>query len=166
MDRRISLLQTAAAIGALVVGVVVYLIDRHPASVYFIPDWITLANNFSPIFGEIGNYLPTFIHVYVFILLTAVVVAASPTRIILICASWFAIDGLFEIAQIVPIAQRIGGQAPSWFSGLPFLENTSTYFQAGTFDILGLVSITMGTIAAYLTIKRGIQEREHYVPGI
>ena len=142
------------------------MIDRHPASVYFIPDWFTLANNLTPIFGEIGNYLPTFIHVYVFILLTAVIVAASPAQIILICASWFAIDSFFEVAQITPFAQWIVGHTPSWFSGLPFLENTSTYFQAGTFDILDLVSIAIGTIAAYLTIKRGSQERGHYVPGI
>ena len=163
MGRRPTVIQGATAIGALAVGVLVYLLDRQPMSVYFIPDWISLVNNLNPIFGEIGNYLPTFIHVYVFILLTAIIVAPSPAWIIPICAAWFAIDSLFELAQITPIDQWIAGNVPDWFIGIPFLENTSAYFIAGTFDVLDLLSIAAGTIAAYLTIRISKNRRKHHV---
>jgi len=164
MDRRSTVLQGAAAIGALAVGVLVYLLDRQPTSIYFIPDWITLANNLNPIFGEIGNYLPTFIHVFVFILLTAIIVAPSPAWIIPLCVAWFAVDSLFELAQITPIDQWIAGNVPDWFTGIPFLENTSAYFIAGTFDFLDLLSIAAGTVAAYLTIRISQNRRKQHVP--
>ena len=153
MVSRSTLLQAAATAGALAVGVLVYLIDRQPASVYFIPEWISLNNNFGPIFGELGAFLPTFIHVYVFILLTALVLTPPPSKAALICLAWFALECSFEIAQITSIAQWIVGVVPNWFAGIPFLENTSAYFVAGTFDLLDLVSIAAGTAGAYLTIQ-------------
>ena len=163
MGRRPTVIQGATAIGALAVGVLVYLLDRQPMSVYFIPDWISLANNLNPIFGEIGNYLPTFIHVYAFILLTTIIVAPSPAWIIPICAAWFSVDSLFELAQITPIDQWIAGNVPDWFTGIPFLENTSAYFIAGTFDLLDLFSIAVGTIFAYLTIRLTQNRRKQHV---
>ena len=162
MDRRSTVIQSTTATGALAVGVLVYLLDRQPTSVYFIPDWITLANNLNPIFGEIGNYLPTFIHVYAFILLTTIIVAPSPAWIIPICAAWFAVDSLFELAQFTPIDQWIAGNVPDWFASIPFLENTSAYFISGTFDFLDLLSIAAGTAAAYLTIRITQNRRKHH----
>lgn len=163
MNRRPEVLQIAVAIGVLAIGVLVYLLDRQPGSVYFIPDWIALANNSSPMFGEIGNYLPTFVHAFAFILLTAIVVAPTSSQVVLICLTWFAVDSFFEIAQITPIAQWITGHVPDWFAGIPFLENTAVYFLAGTFDFLDLVSIAMGAVAAYLTIKCCSLGRGYYV---
>ena len=104
MSRRPEGLQVAVAIGVLVIGVLVYLLDRKPGSTHFIPDWLTLANNFSPIFGEIGNYLPTFIHTLAFTLLAAIVVAPSSSQVVLICIVWFAVDSLFEVGQVTPMA--------------------------------------------------------------
>lgn len=152
MNRRSEVLQVAVAIGVLAIGILVYLLDREPGSVYFIPDWISLANSLSPISGQIGHHLPTFVHVYVFILLTTATLIRPLVRLTAICFIWFAIDSLFEIAQIATIAQWIAGIVPAWFAGMPFLENTASYFLAGTFDILDLVSIAVGTIVAYLTI--------------
>ena len=163
MDRRSTVIQGATAIGALADGVLVYLLDRQPTSVYFIPDWVALANNLNPIFGEIGHYLPTFIHVYVFILLTTIIVAPSSAWIISICAAWFVVDSLFELAQFTPIDQWIAGNVPDWFTGIPFLENTSAYFIAGTFDVLDLLSIAAGTAAAYLTIRITQNRMKHHV---
>ena len=166
MDRRSTVIQAIAAISVLAVGVLVYLLDRQPTSIYFIPDWITLSKNLNPIFGEIGNYLPTFIHVFVFILMTAIVVAPSPLQVIVISVAWFAIDSLFEIAQIARIAQWIAGNVPGWFTGIPFIENTSAYFINGTFDTLDLISIAAGTITAYLTIRFSQNGRKQHVPEL
>ena len=143
----------AMAVMALCIGVLVYAFDRQANHVYFLPAWLSAYNGHGGLFGLLGNYLPTFIHVYVFILLTVVVAGLSESRVLLACFSWFAIDSLFEIAQLEPIARWLAGHVPTWFNGIPFLENTSSYFLHGTFDVLDLLSIAAGTLAARLTCQ-------------
>lgn len=150
MNRQSGLL--AIAIGALCVGVLVYVFDRQPESIYFLPGWLSFHDQTGSIFGSLGNYLPTFIHVYVFILLTVVAALPSITKLIPVCLAWFTLDSLFEIAQLNPIAQWIANHTPSWFSGIPFLENTANYFLMGSFHVFDLLSIAIGTLAAYLTV--------------
>lgn len=141
------------AIGALGIGVLVYVFDRQPEFVYFLPAWLSLNNITSGIFGDIGYYLPTFIHVYVFILLTVIIAVPSIAKLVPVCLAWFTFDALFEFAQIDTIAQWVAAHTPAWFIGIPFLENTSNYFLLGTYDPIDLLSITAGTIAAYITVS-------------
>lgn len=152
MSRRPVVLHLAVAIGVLVIGLLVYLFDRQPDSVYFIPKWIPQTFSLDPVFGQFGQHLPTFAHVFVFILLTITFVAQPLKRLALICLFWFTLDSLLEIAQITIIAQWVTAIVPAWFEGIPFLENIPSYFLLGTFDVLDLVSIALGAIAAYLTI--------------
>jgi len=140
------------AIITLCIGVLVYVLDRQVESVYFLTEWLSLNNKPIDFFGSVGNYLPTFIHVYAFILLTVAVAAPSVINSVFACIAWFTIDSLFEVGQIDSIAQWILLHTPDWFSGIPFLENTTDYFLSGTFDVLDLVSIAIGAIAAYLTV--------------
>jgi hypothetical protein len=143
----------AIAIGALGIGVLVYVLDRQPEFTYFLPDWLSPESQINGLFGSIGYYLPTFIHVYAFILLTVVVAVPSITKLIPVCLAWFTLDSLFEVAQLNTIAQWIGSHTPTWFNGIPFLENTADYFLMGTFDVIDLLSIAIGTLAAYLTVN-------------
>jgi len=140
------------AVGALSVGVLVYVFDRQPEYVYFLPGWLSLHTQAGSVFGSIGDYLPTFIHVYVFILLTVIVAVPAISKLIPVCLAWFTIDTLFELAQINPIAHWIANHIPTWFDGIPFLENTANYFLMGTFHVYDLVSIMLGTLVAYLTV--------------
>ena len=142
----------AIAIGALSAGVVFYALGRRHDHVYLLRDWLPRDNLSIGFFGGIGDSLPTFIHVYAFILLTAVVAAPPVNKIVHVCAAWFAFDGLLEVAQIHSIARWISAHTPDWFSGIPFLENTADYFLFGTFDVLDLLSIAAGTLAAYITV--------------
>ena len=153
--------QAAPALIALFIGVGVYLLDRQPESAYFMAHWMILGDSAQPFFGDLGNHLPTFVHVYAFILLTAVVVAPSRAFAIAICIFWLVIDSVFELAQIRFIAQGVANLAPEWFRAIPFLENTSDYFLAGTFDVLDLYSIAAGSVAAYMTII--ISARRTYI---
>ena len=164
MYKRAESLQLATAIVALSIGVLVYLLDRQPGSVYFIPGGVSIADSLNPIFGQIGNHLPTFIHVYAFILLTVIIMSPSPAMVFWICVTWFSVDSLFELAQLTPIAHLIAEHVPAWFIGIPFLENTAAYFLAGTFDILDIISIAMGTVTAYLTIRYSNKREIQYVP--
>jgi hypothetical protein len=151
MIRQNSLL--LLGICALGVGVLVYVFDRQPEFIYFLPNWLSFNNQPGGLFGIIGNYLPTFLHVYAFILLTVVVAVPSITKLLPVCLAWFTFDALFEFAQIDTIAQWLAAHTPAWFIGIPFLENTSNYFLLGTFDMIDLLSITAGTIAAYITVS-------------
>ena len=160
MSKRPEVVQLIFAIGGLLLGVLVYLLDREPNTVYFVPDWLTLGSKVKPIFGFIGNYLPTFIHVYVFILLTTAVMQLHERLVIPVCITWFTIDSIFEIAQLPGIAQWIAARVPAWFQGVPFLENTASYFIAGTFDILDIVSIAAGTVCAYFTVVISFRRAE------
>lgn len=163
---RSKIIQAAPAAIALLVGVIVYLLDRQTDSVYFMAHWMVLGENSRPFFGAIGNHLPTFVHVYAFILLTAIFVTQSRAYALSICIFWFIIDSVFEVAQITTFAQWIAKHIPYWFHKIPFLENTSHYFLSGTFDVLDIFSITAGTLAAYLTIVISTQRTDNNVSNI
>lgn len=152
------------AIVAMVLGIVVYLLDRQVESVYFMSDWMAIGDGQSSAFGFLGQHIPTFVHVYTFILLTmALVVPEERYRqyLIPVCLGWFSVDSLFEIAQLDFIAQRIAGWVPGWFANIPFLENTASYFINSTFDVLDLLSIGLGTLAAYATIQIILKRSAH-----
>jgi len=133
-------------------GVLFYCLARRHGHVYFLPDWLPLNQSAPALFGALGDQLPTFIHVYAFILLTVGVAAASIARLTFICLAWLALDSLLEVAQMDAPARWIAAHAPEWFSRIPFLENTAGYFLSGTFDPLDLASIAAGSLAAYLTV--------------
>ena len=153
MRKQTQILQLGLAAMLLTLGVLVYLLDRPANQIYFVPDWWTITTGAGQVFGSIGAYLPTFVHVLVFILISSALLAPWRFRIATICLLWFCIDSLFELAQHDAIAIRIVDIVPSWFQGVIFLENTSNYFLAGTFDLLDLLSIALGSVAAYLMVR-------------
>ena len=150
MNRQSGIL--AIAISVFSLGVLVYVLDRQPEYIYFLPGWLSLHDQAGSVFGSIGDYLPTFVHVYTFILLTVVVAVPSVVKLFPVCLAWFTLDSLFEVAQIDSFSRWIAMHTPTWFSGVPFLENTADYFLMGTFDMFDLISIAAGTFAAYLTV--------------
>ena len=141
-----------AAALLLAVGLLVYLIDRPAEQIYFVPDGWPFAIGAGEVFGPVGAHLPTFIHVVVFTLVSSALLAPWHFRTTSICLLWFSIDSLFELAQHKAFATQIAAVVPGWFQGIPFLENTSNYFVAGTFDFLDLMSIALGSVSAYLII--------------
>ncbi len=141
-----------AALGSLVLGILVYVLDRSPESVYFLPASWPLGGDGDPWFGSLGGQLPEFVHVYAFGLLTAAVLASSRRLVLLSCAAWWALDSLAELGQHATISPHIAAAVPAWFAGIPFLENTGPYFTHGTFDPLDFIAIAVGAVAAYFTI--------------
>jgi len=155
--------QILIGVAGLLVGLLIYLIDRPPDQTYFVYSSninLTLFNAIPNLFGVIGNSLPDFLHVFSFILITAGPISCRKRGYLIICLSWFLVDSAFEVGQkFTTWPSRI---IPDWFEGIPFLENTENYFLQGTFDFIDLAAIALGTIIAYFVLlitnksKRGV----------
>ncbi len=162
---RINKLQIVIGIIALLVGTLVYLIDRPPDHTYFVYSSsinMSLYNILPNVFGDTGNHLPEFIHAFSFILITAGLLSCRKRGCLIVCFCWFSIDTAFELGQkYSSLSAKI---IPDWFGCIPFLENTRGYFIKGTFDIFDIVAIMLGTMMAYLilllTMKRGETNEE------
>ena len=158
ISNRVNILQVLIGVAVLLVGSLVYLIDRPPDQTYFIYRVanISLYNTLPNLFGHIGNSLPEFVHVLSFILITAGLISYQKRGYLIICLSWFLIDCAFELAQ--KYNTWFLKAIPDWFLGIPFLENTENYFIQGTFDFIDVVAIVFGTVMAYfvlLTTNKG-----------
>ena len=150
---RINRLQILIGVAGLIVGSLIYLINRPSDQTYFVynsPINISLFNIIPNVFGFIGGSLPEFIHVFSFILITAGLIFCNKRGYLIICLSWFLVDSAFELGQkFTTWPSRI---IPDWFTGIPFLENTENYFLKGTFDFIDLAAIVFGTVIAYFVL--------------
>ncbi len=138
---------------ALLFGTLVYLVDRSPDQTYFVDKSfvnISLYHILPGLFGIIGNSLPSFAHVFSFILITAGLIASKKSQFIIICLSWFLIDAVFELGQ--KFSTIFIKFIPDWFTSIPFLENTGDYFVRGTFSFGDMAAIIIGTISAYFLL--------------
>jgi hypothetical protein len=135
----------------LATGILVYALDRGGA-VYFLHGW-TATPAKTPVFGSLGDHLPTFLHTLVFILITAAILRPWPRLIPGICAAWLVIESLFELGQLAPFDGRIAALVPSWFESVPVLQITADYFIRGTYDALDIVSIVLGAVVAYPLVR-------------
>ena len=149
-SEEVTLLIVAALL--LVVGVIVYAVDRGGAA-YFLFGW-SASHGEVELFGPAGNHLPTFIHPLAMILLTAAVLRPWPELLPAIACGWFAIDSLFELGQLSPLDARVVTFLPAWFEDVPVLEASADYFMNGTFDPLDILSIGLGAVAAYWIVRK------------
>jgi len=161
-SRSINKTQMIIGFLGLLMGSVVYLIDRPPDQTYFIsksPLSITLYDSIPNLFGIIGYSLPAFLHVFSFILITAGLIFWNKRAYLIICVFWFSVDSAFELGQkFNDVTSHI---IPHWFAGIPFLENTKSYFLHGTFDVVDLAAVAFGTMVAYFVVSI-TGKGEHY----
>lgn len=154
----INIHQILIGLTVLLLGTLVYLIDRSPDQTYFVQKSfvnISLHNTLPNLFGFIGNSLPSFIHVFSFILIAAGLLSCQKRGCRIICICWFLTDIIFELGQKFNLwSFKI---IPDWFGGILFLENTKNYFTRGTFDYFDLAAIAIGAIVAYFVLLLTIQ---------
>lgn len=161
----INRVQILIGVAGLVLGSIVYLIDRPPDQTYFVYSSninLTLFNTIPKLFGVIGNSLPDFLHVFSFILITAGLIYCQKRGYLIICLSWFLVDTTFEVGQKFTTwpSQII----PDWFVGIPFFENTENYFLQGTFDFIDLAAIAFGTAMAYFVLLTTNKNKRRLMP--
>lgn len=153
MPCKAEIYQLTAALSALLVGLMVYLFERPAESVY-----LFAVLSYSPIqhydlFGVIGQWLPSIVHTYAFILLSVIAVGNGPRIILRSSFFWVGIGWLFEFGQHPTISTKLATYIPEWFSWIPLLENGANYFQYGTFDPLDLLATLAGAFAAWTTYQ-------------
>jgi hypothetical protein len=151
MPCKATILQSAAALFALLVGLLFYILSRPADSVYLFTLFSYSPTHYSNLFGVVGEWLPSFIHTYAFILLTVLVVGSGPRVIIISSLFWVGIGWLFEWGQHTVVSVHLVTHMPEWFSTIPVLENSANYFLYGTFDPLDLAAVVVGALAAWLT---------------
>jgi hypothetical protein len=95
--------------------------------------------------------------VFSFILLTAGMLSCGKMGFRVICLSWLLIDSAFELGQKY-LKQPIKN-LPDWFDGIPLLEAIKSYFIHGTFDIIDLLSIVLGAVAAYIVLIKIFEKK-------
>jgi hypothetical protein len=157
-DNPINKLQILIGAIFLIIGSLVYLIDRPPESTYFVYGYIpalSLHNILPNIFGSLDGSLPDFIHVFSFILITAGIISCGKRGYLFISCSWLLIDCAFKLGQkYSALTLKI---IPGWFSKIPILEVSEKYFRKGTWDINDIIAMFLGATAAYfvlITTKR------------
>jgi len=137
----------------LILGALFYFFFRSVKHTYFLKFLATSSHSnilLSPVLTILVNSLPTFVHVFAFILMTASIFARQKRDYVVVCLAWFTIDVLFELGQ--SLGNKIVTIIPDWFSGFMFLENTRDYFLHGRFDYLDLLSIALGSVVAYILL--------------
>ena len=156
----INIHQILIGLTVLILGTLIYLTDRPPDQTYFLYKSslnISLHNTLPNLFGTIGNNLPSFIHVFSFILITAGIISSKKKGYIIICAGWFLVDLIFELGQ--EYSSLVLKNIPDWFSDVPFLENTNNYFFQGTFDVIDLAAVLFGSLTGYLVLIVTMEKR-------
>jgi hypothetical protein len=157
----INIPQILIGLTVLILGTLIYLTDRPPDQTYFLYKSslnISLHNTLPNLFGTIGNNLPSFIHVFSFILITAGIISSKKNGYIIVCAGWFLIDLIFELGQAY--SSLVLKNIPDWFSDVPFLENSKTYFFQGTFDVIDLAAVLIGSLTGYLVLIVTMEKRK------
>lgn len=145
--------QVVIGLLALALGVLVYVVDRDPGQVYFLPEAASWFQADVQVFGPLGKHMPDFLHVYAFVLLTCATLRPGRRGVLCITAFWLATDVLFECGQHPALSPWIAEQVPSWFAKVPILENTRAFFTSGKFDPGDLVAFVLGAAGAWLTVS-------------
>ena len=145
----------------LFIGVLVYLFDRPPDQTYLIfslPFQLSFYDVTPSFFGTIGNFLPHFLHVSAFILITAGLIDCGKKGYLAICLFWFIIDAGFELGQ--KYSTTAASLVPDWFEGIFLLENTKSYFLNGTYCHLDMAAIIVGSVSVYMFLVYTHNNRE------
>ncbi len=145
--------QIVIGLTALLLGTMVYVVDRPWEQAIFVPGDLSLFHLTPSVFGVIGHSLPTFTHVFAFSLLTIALVSGTKRAAITVCLGWFLVEAAFELGQHPALVLALATAMPPWFAGLPILNKSASYFLHGTFDPLDILAIASGALAAFLVIQ-------------
>lgn len=144
-----SLLWLSIGLLMLTLGLVFYLFARPAGTVYGLPDWFQIL----PLAGlPFADSLPTFLHCYSFILLSAAIVGLNTVSAGKLALLWFSFETFFEVAQLQTVAVFIDKLWPVYLEQFFLLDNVVPYFRNGQFDWFDLLSLALASLTAYATL--------------
>lgn len=162
-----EILQTVVAVCALLLGILIYGLFRDPEQLLLAGLLPTLTDSLpgsSPGKSPAVFYsLPSFLHIYAFILLSCVVVAASINSVRLICLFWLVTELLFEIGQHDAVATFLITQLPEPSTQPGWLQALVGYFVNGRFDTMDILALILGAASAYVSILTTRRWREKHL---
>lgn len=143
---------------ALATGLLVYLVDRDLSRSVLIPAAAALAH--PPIFGVLGQWLPSFVHPFAFSLFTSAALAPSRAPRYLVCIAWGAVNVAFELGQHPLASTRLAELLHAGFGHRPVVDALANYFVHGTFDPWDIMAAILGVVAAAMFLRL-----THAIPG-
>ena len=124
---------------ALLLGVLVYALERPAGSVAILPAGLMPGGAF---LGPLAGPLPTFLHTFAFALMTAAFLTPTRRARLAACGVWAVINFAFEVSQ-----------HPA------FMELTG-FGMHGAYDPLDLLAALAGALVAYLFLQRPVAKKE------
>lgn len=145
----------------LLLGVLVYLTDRPVASGALVPHVAALAGH--PVFGAVGQWLPSFVHPFAFSLLTAAALPARGAFRYGACVAWGVVNLAFELGQHAALQRALAQALTDAFGSSAPVRGLADYFLRGTFDPGDAIAILLGALAAAAVLGRAgpREERSH-----
>lgn len=139
-----------AGLAALLAGVFIYAATRSSQQVFFLQFLPEIHRRF-PVNSFLYS-LPSFLHVYAFILFTYAVLPKQKNQLRRIFLFWLIVELLFEFGQQHDIALAVTRYLPDWLNHSAWLKTISVYFLRGTFDPVDVLFVFSGALAALGTI--------------
>lgn len=135
---------------ALALGLLVYRADRDATAAWLLPANAALATG--PVFGALGQWLPSFVHPFAFSLFSAAGRPRPAAPAYRVCAAWWAVNMAFELGQHAQISSHIAEFLQRAFGDTWLTQLLSNYFVRGSFDVGDLIAATAGALAAALVM--------------
>lgn len=156
-------LYAVLALAALAIGLLVYVFERDPRRVMLLGSFFASPPAHGSSAGPLAGWLPAFVHVYAFILLSAAVTRPWRTRAAWLSLAWWLTESAFECLQHPILARPVAEWWGANLGSIPGADIVLGYLRRGTFDLGDLAAIALGALAAYLTLvlSESTRERRH-----
>lgn len=142
----------ALSVAMLVVGTLIYIVDRQPGSAAALPASLSLHSGVTRWFGAAGDWLPSFLHAFAFSVLTALVLPRTLSHAAAACAGWALVETAFEVGQHAAVSPWLV-QALAPFAGTaPGAIQLQRYFAAGSFDPADVAAGIAGATLAFVVL--------------
>jgi hypothetical protein len=145
---RAGTIALAASAGvSLLLGVLVYLVDRDWGTVLFLEPLADRQPALAGVFGPSAPWLPSLFHAYGFALLIILMLRPRPRASVYGAFGWFLIAAIMEWLQSAP-AERLILATHRLLTEGPLPGPVQAYVVYGRFDVGDLLATALGCLAA------------------
>jgi hypothetical protein len=131
---------------ALAMGALVYLTDRAASRALLMSGiHLTLSG---PLFGALGQWLPSFVHPFAFSLFTAAVLPPGRVSARRACVVWCLLNIAFELGQLRPVSVFLAQAMRAHLGSTAPVTLIANYLLRGTFDPGDIVAAVLGALTA------------------